>query len=454
ERAVGHTCSQSSGVFSERLRIIQWRSLVDRGSELTDGITDMAGTLGNMNGNLRQSLQLLISASAERTRLGVERLLERANELVVQGVREQVDRYVASLSLPTMVLFAFGILLPVMLFSLVPLFSIRVGMSDGGAASPALGMEQTAFLMLVVFPLCSLIYAVNTLERHPLRRRSDWKDDIGRGDALILLGTVVLPLSVILSVPGLDIMIGLVMLAVLPSAYILLRWEKAARALRSGAEAEQELVLALFQIGNRMMSGSSLESSFGATGKAERGRHLPSFVRRVLHASACSGRSLAEEMAEDKLFVRLSPMIRNAYMTVASSAALDPMTAGRTALNLAKYVWDLRESEVRSRDKLRSVVDMMTYTAMLFAPIVLAITGGLFHIVQTVAPVDGSSDLSLVGGIYAIELCLVVAYFNQNIMGDGDARLVLRRFAVMAPVAEAVHMITALLAEEGFSSFF
>ena len=97
---------------------------------------EFASTLGEENENLRQSIHLFISATHESTREGMDRLLDKANALVIDGVKDRVERYVASLALPTMVFFAFGILLPVMMFSLVPLLTLGSVSSIGPTATP------------------------------------------------------------------------------------------------------------------------------------------------------------------------------------------------------------------------------------------------------------------------------------------------------------------------------
>lgn len=114
----------NDGALSMRLKEILWKPLSRSCTSLTSSFLDFSASLSEENESLRQSLHLIMSSTCERTKEGVDRLLDKANMVILSGIRDSVDKYVASLSAPTMVLFALGVLLPVMLFSLVPLISV------------------------------------------------------------------------------------------------------------------------------------------------------------------------------------------------------------------------------------------------------------------------------------------------------------------------------------------
>ncbi len=156
------------GPLNRRLRQSWWEAMSGRAVGLEGAIMDLSTSLGELNDGLRQALVLTIASTKQGTRGGIDRLLDRANWLVLEGVREKGERYVASLSVPTMVLFAFGVLLPVMLFSLMPLMSVGSTGTDG-FASPPVSLPVVALLMLVVFPACTFVYAQSVLRRHPMR---------------------------------------------------------------------------------------------------------------------------------------------------------------------------------------------------------------------------------------------------------------------------------------------
>jgi hypothetical protein len=452
ERATAYAARNGEDALTQRLRHILWDSSTGWSGGVSDGLNALSASLGETNRNLCQALQMISTAAAESSRVGLERLLDRANELAVSGVKERLDRYVTSLSFPTMVLFAFGVLLPVMLFSMVPLLTIQVSLGNDATAEPALGTVQIAFLMLVIFPVCAFLFAQSTLRKHPLRRAVRTKlplKDMAILSMLVATGIIV----------GLLLPIGqpysplLCMIA--PVAVWSARKYGRGQADRKERPArEEEFSSALYQVGNQLLSGSSMEASLLAAAQVRRSSNFSVFVAEVMHQLQASGVPLAQAMSSNQMLQQATPLVRNAYITVAEAAAMDPQASGRTAVNLAKYIWELRESERVGRERMRSVVDMMTYTTMLFAPIVLAVTGGLYQVVSTLTPMGDSSALVSIGGIYVAELCLVVCYFNQNLMGQGTPEELLHGFGRTAPVAMCAFVAASIIAQQGLGSIF
>lgn len=452
ERAVDYAARSGNDALTLRLRDILWDSATGWSGSVSDGVERLSASLGETNRNLCQALHMISTAAAEHTRIGLERLLDRANELAVGGVKERLDRYVTSLSFPTMVLFAFGVLLPVMLFSMVPLLTIRVALGSETASSAAIGTPQIAFLMLVLFPACAFLYAQATLRKHPLRRIVPLtlpKNDLMTIAILIGTGAVVgafLPFG--------QPYAALVLMVLPLSVWCVRRYGKEHAQSKALPARDEEFSSALYQIGNQLLSGSSMESALMAAAQVRKGTSFCMFASEIMHQLRASGIPLAQAMAKNEELARATPLVRNAFITVAEAAEIDPEASGRTAVNLAKYIWELRESERVGRERMRSVVDMMTYTTMLFAPIVLAVTGGLYQVVSSITPMGDSGALVWIGGIYVVELSLVICYFNQNLMGQGGAKDLLYGLGRTAPVAMLSFVIASVIAQEGLSSIF
>ena len=452
ERAVDYAARNGQDALTMRLRGILWDSATGWSGSVSDGVERLSASLGATNRNLCQALHMISTAAAEHTRVGLERLLDRANELAVGGVKERLDRYVTSLSFPTMVLFAFGVLLPVMLFSMVPLLTIRVALGSESASSPALGTPQIAFLMLVLFPVCAFLYAQATLRKHPLRRQAALS--LPSRDLLTIAGLIVIGTTVGAFLPFGQPYSALVLMVLPLSIWCVRRFGKEHVESRSMPSREEEFSSALYQIGNQLLSGSSMESALMASAQVRKGTSFCTFASEVMHQLRASGVPLAQAMSGNAELARATPLVRNAFITVAEAAEIDPEASGRTAVNLAKYIWELRESERTGRERMRSVVDMMTYTTMLFAPIVLAVTGGLYQVVSSITPMGDSGALVWIGGIYVIELSLVICYFNQNLMGQGGAQDLLYGLGRTAPIAMLSFVIASVVAQEGLSSIF
>jgi len=110
--------------------------------------------------------------------------------------------------------------------------------------------------------------------------------------------------------------------------------------------------------------------------------------------------------------------------------------------------------QVKIEEKLRGVVEMMRSTSVLFAPIVLGVTGALFTLIGSQASAAGSTadDIALMTGIYIGELSLLVSFFTVLVMGDRSWRGVLHSYATRTPVAFLVFVSVSLICRTGLSS--
>ncbi|QLH74013.1 MAG: hypothetical protein HPY73_00120 [Methanomassiliicoccales archaeon] len=452
ERAVSYASEHGDGPLSTRLRSVCWEAAVAWSSDVGTGLVQFSSSLSEEVRDLKLSLQMIMTAATERSRIGLERLLEKANHLVVQGTKERMDRYVNSLSFPTMVLFAFGVLLPVMLFSLVPMLDMKLMMGDPRAVS-SIGSEQAAFLMLVIFPTCTFLFARSTLIKHPMRKQFG-PSSIETRSILFMVALAffigVTTYSMKIYRPYLTVFL----VAIVPSIFAYTKFIKVERASKEALRSEKELVMALFQVGNYMLSGSSMESALLTTSRSIRSESFKKMVSEIMHRLQTEGLTMEQAFRSCKVLSNVSSLTRNAFLTVARSSSLDPRSSGMIAVNLAKYISELRESERKGRERIRSVIEMMSYTSMLFAPIVIGVTGSLYELVSGITGFEGSSQLTIVGGLYVIELCAIVSYFNAGLLGEGDLAFTICDFARRVPVAALAFIATSLIAGHWLSSLF
>jgi hypothetical protein len=454
DRAVAFASQCGDGSLNGRFRVILWQVLTRVRYDLPTSMMEFASTLTEENESLRQSIHLFISATHESTREGMDRLLDKANALVIDGVKDRVERYVSSLALPTMVFFAFGILLPVMMFSLVPLFTLGSvsSLGSGGSASPVISDAELALLLLVVFPAASFLYSRSTLSRNPLQAIGRPELKLGRkaagGIAAYLASMTVLSLLLARSFPEIVLIAGVC----IPSIFVYVRFR--ADHARTGKlpALEKDFVNALYQMGNRMTTGTSFDVALEEVARSRSASPFGEFARRSIYKSLTTRQDLPTIIANDADLLSMSPLVRNALFTVAECAASDPQAAGKVALNLAQYLSDLRSCQSKIREKLQSVVDMMSSTSAIFAPIVLGITGSLFSLVGAVSPGAGSvQNMTLIGGIYVVELTFIVSFFTVFLLGGKSWTEVAYRFFTKAPVAVIVFISVSLAAQGGLT---
>ena len=238
----------------------------------------------------------------------------------------------------------------------------------------------------------------------------------------------------------------------IPSAYVYVRFRTEHAQAGKLPALEKDFVNALYQIGNRMTTGTSFDVALEEVARSRSASPFGEFARRSIYKSLTTRQDLPTIIASDADLLRLSPLVRNALVTVAECAASDPQAAGKVALNLAQYLSDLRSCQSKIREKLQSVVDMMSSTSAIFAPIVLGITGSLFSLVGAVSPGSGSvQNMTLMGGVYVVELTFIVSFFTVFLLGGKSWTEVAYRSFTKAPVALVVFISVSLAARGGLT---
>ena len=453
EQAVIFASERGDGVLSVRLREALWSNLMRR-SSLPEALDELTSSLSEANFSLKQSIHLVISATCERSKQGMDRLLDKANSVAMGGVKDAVDSYAASLSMPAMMLFSLGTLLPIMLFSILPLLSLGTSMGQG--TGPAVPLPHLAFLLLFLIPLSSLFYAWTILIKNPLGLARGSVDEVM---SLLTMDMAIVWAAMIVATAVLELgelrpylISGAAVLV--PCAFLGWRLRGHVPSRRLRRKLEKEAITALFQIGNRMVSGATFEKALEEAAEGMSGSPFQTFGRSLLYRARLYGRPLEEIILEEGSLGSASRMMENAYITVVQCAARDPRYAGQIALNLAHMLSEVGSCQVKIEEKLRGVVEMMRSTSVLFAPIVLGVTGALFTLIGSQASAAGSTadDIALMTGIYIGELSLLVSFFTVLVMGDRSWRGVLHSYATRTPVAFLVFVSVSLICRTGLSS--
>ena len=410
ERALETGFRSGRGALHSSLARVSWRSLTGESGNLRNGLSEWTATLGPGNEGLRRSMHLIMAAEEEGEREGRDRLLERANSLVVEGLKEACERYVGSLSFPVMLVFSFGVLAPVMLFSLIPL----------------------ALLLLVLVPSATLVYSRSMISRSPLRRPSP---PMRPGKLpLTVLASAMPAFAVVQVVTGSAAAASAVSLAaVLFGLYIC-----GSRKARQGEDEANPFVDGLYRMGNSMLGGKDLEAGFLDAAKAEEGS-FNRWAMRMLHFTRTGRLTLADAVRQDEQLKELDPALQQSYMTVMECAREDHAGAGRVAVNLAQCQSDMARAKRKMREGLRSVVDMMTSTSLVFAPAIIGLTSGIMGML------GGDRDwLMALASVYVVELAFLVNYFTSGLEGWNNCSRGLRDYGKRGTVALAVFLTASL----------
>jgi hypothetical protein len=97
-------------------------------------------------------------------------------------------------------------------------------------------------------------------------------------------------------------------------------------------------------------------------------------------------------------------------------------------------------------------MDMMRSTSLIFAPIVLGVTVGLFGLTVSFSEgMDATGWVTLLAGIYVIELAFVVSYLTTFIVENKGASQLAHAFASRMPLAVLAFTLVSISSRAGFA---
>lgn len=382
ERAARFAADRGTGRLADSLR-----AHVDAAAASgRTGFDTFGDEWGDWFPSLGRALGLVTTAGrlpdAER-----DRTLDRALSVVLEGTERQMQDFAGSIHGPATALYAFGVLLPMALVSLLP-------------AARAAGVPVTLPVVVVLYdlalPLVLVVASAWLLSRRPVAFPSpalgpDHPDIPSRvrpafavGIAVAVVGGALSPFLFPRWAPPLAA-VGLG-----TGAGLLVMYRPYGRVRKRIEAVEAGLTDALSLIGRRVAHGASVERAIQAAAD-----DMDDAMADLLAAGARRQERL--DVGVERAFLAeggvLEPTpssrVRGSLALIAI-AAREGRPAGQAMLSVANHVDDLQRVERRSRADLRTVVDTLRSTGMLFGPMV----GG-----ATVALADHmAGDAGLVGG--------------------------------------------------------
>jgi hypothetical protein len=358
---------------------------------------------------------------------GRERLLDRANSIALEGLKEVCERYIGSLSFPVMLVFAFGVLTPVMLFSLIPLLGMENGLVGG-----ELNLGMLAFVLLLLVPAFTLGYIRSMMDRNPLRSpRKEWKMPVDRWALLLssipaaLLSYAVIGSLLVSALAGLGVLLSMLIVLGAPER-------------KGEQDTERSFVDALYRLGNAMLGGQDLERAFEEVARTEHGA-FREWGLRMVHATRTDRISIADAVKANTEIAIRYPLIHQNYLAVMACAEEDHLGAGKLAVNLAQSQGDVARAQAKVRENLRPVVDMMSTTSTLFAPAIIGLTGGIMGLIG-----GGTAALTALASIYVVELAFIVNHFLGGLDGWSSSQRGMRSYGTRGAMALGVYLIASL----------
>ncbi len=445
--AVRYAAKHAGGPASEELLRLEWAVRLRHFGSVDEGLVAFADAVGKSDPDFKRALLTLQGAEGESTREGLERRLDRAYDIVVRADERRRERLASTLERPSQVLFGLGVVLPLVMAALVPMLEIGAG---------GVGLLPLALLLLVAVPGVTLVGASKILTRNFLgapvaKLDARWALVAGLmapSCAFAMVGLLIL-FPGALGLPAPYLVVAAIASGGLIGGTVLLR-RGGAREAEASAIGEG-LADLLHAVGTKMAAGRSAEYALLEAVEPIKATPLGERLRGVLFDVIVGRRSLIDAIERDAE-VRDAPRVFPALRLLASAAARDTEAAGRVVLHLSEFE-RLRAEAVESlRSRCRGVVENTRMTVVVFAPMILGVTAGMFGLLSSVgvsfvpgARTTGGISSESFAVLAVVYLALEVAladWFGARMGSDRPVSAFARALARDLPVASLLFGVT------------
>ena len=409
----------TSKLFSEIVQDADTRII----SDIRSGLNSLLSSLPKELASFRRSTHMLIAASEMSPGPEKTRVLKDSTDISLNGLKEIGESFSSSLTNPCMIIFGLGIMVPMILMSILPILQI------GGMFGESVGLEPIIIITLVMVPACVLCITLTIKSKNPFAMdKSD-----GKWSNILPLFT-----SIPFSVLGWHLtgdIIETIMFATVPTGAIAFVYIYPSRkAENKRATTERMLKDSVFELGNRMISGENFENSaIGALETRKETAYLAEILKKEM--TLCRGDITS---AIHTTLDQISSTVADSYCEVYEASLKNIRDAGCMALSIGRQMQD-REAVIKNiSNKLKSMLDMMTATAAVFAPMVLGLCVAMLKPLTTISEVVDMTGISVIIAAYLIELCVLMAILTTALTGNNGVSNVTYRFSMMLPISMVI----------------
>lgn len=483
-KAVSFAADNSEEPISSSMKKVLWDIYMRKHQSIEEAFREFAYDWGYWNEDFKRSLYAIKSSTLERTSDGLNRALDKANDIILEGTRRQIEKFAASLSGPTTILFALGILLPMVIGAMLPMMSINVPSDPQSIAGEQAegtieetpedtGVESMPVIILVmdvVFPFVTFVYAYHILGKRPGTSSPPMvKSRLSKNQHRIII-TIAIVFCILLGLLGMPILrdrfgtfgaligsLPILWAFGIPLGYYCLStsaWQKKRRD--EIKKMEDEFPDALFQLGGRIAEGEPLERALKKTGESMKGTSIAELFAKIAY-----GLQVTRGTLNDVLFGKNgvlndvpSRTIHATMKSVVEIVKKDAFTAGQTIVNISNYLRDMNKVEHDIRTQLSQTVEMMKTTGMIFAPLVMGITAALYVLLSkefskmpNAVPMIPNDVFFLILGFYLAFVVIITMFFTNGIEHGEDRVQLKYSIGSALPVAVIIYTVSVILGQ-------
>lgn len=462
ERAIKFAADHGGGRVAKDFKQLDYNIRIGKYRTVEEALDYIAWKWGDYSEEFKHSLMLVRSAVMEVDEGKRNELLDKAVNDTLEGIKEKMDMYSRAMHQPSIYLYYFGVLLPLLLIIIIPVGSMM--------AAETMGMLANPIALLVIYniaiPVIAMLLAKSILDkRPPARPVPNIPDDlpglpkrgwfkVGKYQLPVVLVcfiifVVVVALGFILNpilhpppvawardavkeayIPIL-IYGGFALGSIYAVSFYIWANNKDKRAYQLKlVEMEDNFQDTLYILASRLGEGKPMEEALRYSAE-----FLPdSPVTKKIFLPTLQNISIMGMTLKMALFDQAygslryipSEFIRGTMRIVVESLTLGVKTAARSIISLSFQLQDSQKVEKALRAMLSDITNMIGVMSTLIAPAVLGITISLQRVISSAltsvskTSLSGDSSASVAGmGIPSVGGGLLegeAISFDQNIL--------------------------------------
>ncbi len=458
ECAVEFAASHSRDIFRRRFgRIIQDVNLGRNSIEA--GLAKLGNDFAKRSEEFRRSMSLVLASMLDRTERRRQETLDKASAVLLDGLALRNEREARALNTPVMIVFTFGILLPLILVAIIP-FTSLMGIE---ISTPVIALIYTFGLPLFLYILIRFIASCRPVTMLPPRVPAG---NTRIGHIILGVSAGLLPATIFLlgdtvlgSLKYVPILLGI---GTGTGTFMLLTTAGVRKVRREIKSMENRFGEILHHLGVILSEGRPLEVAMIKSESPFMKRAAENI--RTLNASL---KSAFFDRELGSLRTVYSDTIRGIIEVLVSIADKGPKTLAKVSFRMAEHVNNLKKSGAEVERGLGSVISSMRIIALIVAPLVGGMISSMSVVLaetmvksqgenlgfgyKTAMPMD-PSIITMVIGIYIMESAVILMLFGSELINGDD--IVMKKYytGLALPLSIIVFTVCAWVTGNLFGS--
>ncbi len=478
EDAVKFAAENSGGELALDLKKALWGVWSGKNNNIGESLPLLGYRWSKNIKGFQDALYAIRTSQIEKTESRRLNTLDRALDSVLKGIQESFKEFIEYLRFPTMVMFAGGAILPLVVVIMIPLVSF---MGSG------IGTPLNLSLLLLTILAFMYLYSEHTLrnrpasfpvmeipDSHPLLPPKGKMMVLGRSISVkkttlwvtfllsslstpYLLGLRHWPLYDLTTLP---IVAGLSLGSIIYSGGRSLHKKKIRDSIQ---ETEREVLEATFQLGNRLFSGMSAEDAMIKV--AEMLPENPSGASGIYRKAVQNIRYLNTDI-EGAFFNERIGALREIYSSMINTLLRIMVTSMKKSINsaseslitAANHIREIQKMESNLKNKISYTSSMMKITAVFISPAICALTVYIAKVFQKTSSITSSIQdstfrtflireqptspeiLQLIVGLYMVFLLHILIHYTTILEHGDDSVVVQYEISRSLPIALAMFL--------------